>query len=109
LTIDEQKSIQHALAKARDYFALVVRGKLNKADCVRAGHLGAAHGGTRASGGLLYDTATRSMAWIVPAMGVPFSLTGFHEFFPPHILDRCEVEATDGRICRFVAQGPGSI
>ena len=40
-----------------------------------------AHGGTRASGGLLHDTAMRSMGLIVLAMGVPFALTGFHEFF----------------------------
>ena len=40
-----------------------------------------AHGGSRATGGLLHDTATRFMGLIVVAMGVQFALTGFHDFF----------------------------
>jgi multiple antibiotic resistance protein len=43
-----------------------------------------AHGGTRESGGLLRDTATRFMGLIVLAMGVQFALTGFHEFSTAH-------------------------
>jgi multiple antibiotic resistance protein len=43
-----------------------------------------AHGGTRASGGLLHDTATRFMGLIVIAMGVQFALTGFHDFSTVH-------------------------
>jgi multiple antibiotic resistance protein len=43
-----------------------------------------AHGGTRASGGLLRDTATRFMGLIVLAMGVQFALTGFHDFSAAH-------------------------
>jgi multiple antibiotic resistance protein len=43
-----------------------------------------AHGGTRASGGLLHDTATRFMGLIVIAMGVQFALTGFHGFSTVH-------------------------
>ena len=43
-----------------------------------------AHGGSRASGGLLHDTATRFMGLIVVAMGVQFALTGFHDFFRAH-------------------------
>ena len=43
-----------------------------------------AHGGTRASGGLLHDTATRFMGLIVIAMGVQFALTGFHDFSTAH-------------------------
>jgi len=43
-----------------------------------------AHGGTRASGGLLHDTATRFMGLIVLAMGVQFALTGFHDFSTAH-------------------------
>ena len=40
-----------------------------------------ARGGSRASGGLLHDTATQFMGLIVLAMGVQFALTGFHDFF----------------------------
>ena len=43
-----------------------------------------AHGGSRAKGGLLHDTATRFMGLIVLAMGVQFALTGFHDFFTVH-------------------------
>ena len=43
-----------------------------------------ARGGTRASGGLLRDTATRFMGLIVLAMGVQFALTGFHDFSAAH-------------------------
>jgi multiple antibiotic resistance protein len=43
-----------------------------------------AHAGSRASGGLLRDTATRFMGLIVLAMGVQFALTGFHDFSSAH-------------------------
>jgi hypothetical protein len=43
-----------------------------------------ARGGTRASGGLMHDTATRFMGLIVLAMGVQFALTGFHDFSTAH-------------------------
>ena len=43
-----------------------------------------AHGGSRAKGGLLHDTATRLTGLIVLAMGVQFALTGFHDFFTVH-------------------------
>jgi multiple antibiotic resistance protein len=43
-----------------------------------------AHAGSRASGGLLHDTATRFMGLIVLAMGVQFALTGFHDFSSAH-------------------------
>ena len=43
-----------------------------------------AHGGSRATGGLLHDTATRFMGLIVVAMGVQFALTGFRDFFGAH-------------------------
>ncbi len=43
-----------------------------------------AHGGSRARGGLLHDTATRFMGLIVLAMGVQFALTGFRDFFAVH-------------------------
>jgi multiple antibiotic resistance protein len=43
-----------------------------------------AHGGSRARGGLLHDTATRFMGLIVLAMGVQFALIGFHDFSVAH-------------------------
>jgi len=43
-----------------------------------------ARDGSRASGGLLHDTATRFMALIVVAMGVQFALTGVRDFFTAH-------------------------
>jgi multiple antibiotic resistance protein len=43
-----------------------------------------ARGETRASGGLVRDTATRFMGLIVVAMGVQFALTGIRGFFLPH-------------------------
>ena len=43
-----------------------------------------AYGGSRASGGLLRDTATRFMGLIVLATGVQFALTGFRDFFSAH-------------------------
>jgi multiple antibiotic resistance protein len=43
-----------------------------------------ARGGTRASGGLWRETATRFMGLIVVAMGVQFALTGIRSFFLEH-------------------------
>jgi multiple antibiotic resistance protein len=43
-----------------------------------------ARGETRATGGLLRDTATRFMGLIVVAMGVQFALTGIRSFFLAH-------------------------
>jgi multiple antibiotic resistance protein len=40
-----------------------------------------AHGGTRARGGFLRDTATRFMGLIIVAMGVQFALVGLRNFF----------------------------
>jgi multiple antibiotic resistance protein len=43
-----------------------------------------ARGGTRASGGLVRDTATKFMGLIIVAMGVQFALTGVRSFFLEH-------------------------
>ena len=43
-----------------------------------------AHGGTRAPGGVLRETARQFMGLIIVAMGVQFALTGVRSFFLAH-------------------------